>query len=496
MNQLAPDDSYNSELLEHVHPRDWTNPDPKRRYHLLVLGGGPAGLVAAAGAASLGARVALVEKGLLGGDCLNSGCVPSKALLEAARKAWDNPGGDPELYQFSAVMERMREIRATLAQADSARRFTDLGVDVFLGHGRFTGTDRLEVDGSTLLFRRAMVATGAVPTLPPVPGLSDVQPLTSENFFNLEEQPARLVVIGAGPIGCELSQAMSRLGSHVTLIDSADRILPNEDPDASRQLASALTNEGVELILNCHLSRVSLRKRATILNVEVANEGSEIEADQVLVATGRRPVVEDIGLESAGVEYTTGGITVNERLRTSNRRIYAAGDVCSVFQFTHAADAMARIVLRNALFGGRERVDRLTIPWCTYTSPELAHVGMTAHEAQSMGKKISTFTVPLEDLDRSVLAGSTRGLARVHVSARGGRILGATLLADHAGEAIGQVTQAINSAVPLGSLASVIQPYPTVAEAWKKLGDQWQKGRLNRASALLLKVLLRLRTLR
>jgi pyruvate/2-oxoglutarate dehydrogenase complex dihydrolipoamide dehydrogenase (E3) component len=346
------------------------------------------------------------------------------------------------------------------------------------------------------MFRRAMVATGAVPTLPAVPGLSDVQPLTSENFFNLEELPARLVVIGAGPIGCELSQAMSRLGSHVTLIDSADRILPNEDPDASRQLASALTNEGVELILNCDVSRVSLRKQATILNVEVADEGSEIEADQVLVATGRRPVVEDIGLESAGVEYTTGGITVNERLRTSNRRIYAAGDVCSVFQFTHAADAMARIVLRNALFGGRERVDRLTIPWCTYTSPELAHVGMTAHEAQSMGKKVRTFTVPLEDLDRSVLAGSTRGLARVHVSARGGRILGATLLADHAGEAIGQVTQAMNSAVPLGSLASVIQPYPTVAEAWKKLGDQWQKGRLNRASAFLLKVWLRLRTLR
>ena len=484
--EVLPDDVHNRELVANVHPPGWQNPTPTGRYNLVVIGGGTAGLVSAMGAAGLGARVALIERHLLGGDCLNYGCVPSQALIRAARAVFDarelaSFGGNAHeaaSIDFSAVMERMRRLRAGIAHHDSAQRFADGGIDVFLGDARFVSKDEVEVAGARLRFARAVIATGARAAVPPIPGLAEAGYLTNESIFSLTTLPRRLAVIGAGPIGCELAQAFRRFGSDVTMLSHGARLLPREDPDAAAILRAQLEEEGITVVLGAKLSDVASGLDGKNLHFDRGRGPEHTTADAILVAVGRAPNVEGLGLEAAGVLFDGSGVKVDDRMRTANARIFAAGDICSPYKFTHAADAMARVVIQNALFMGRKKASSLVIPWSTYSDPEIAHVGLYRHEAEERGLAVKTFTVQLQDIDRAVLDGETKGFARLHVDEKNGRILGATVVARHAGEMIGELSLAMTERLSAGALARTIHPYPTQAEVWKRLGDAYARTRL------------------
>jgi len=482
---LLPDDEHNRTLTSWTHPRHWTNPVPSGRYNLVVVGGGTAGLVAAAGAAGLGAKVALIEKHLLGGDCLNVGCVPSKALMSAARAVAAARNADTfgvhvghVDVDFPAVMERMRRLRAELAPHDSASRFAALGVDVFLGAGRFTGPTTLHVDGRRLEFSRAVITTGARAVGLGILGLEATGYLTNETVFTLTQLPRRLAIIGAGPLGCELAQAFRRFGSEVVLLETESRILPREDAEAAAILDRRLRAEGVNVLLSAAVSSVERRGRDVIIARNVAGHREELTCDAILLGIGRAPNVEDLGLESARVAYDRRGVTVNDYLQTTNRRIYAAGDVASAFKFTHMADALARIVLANALFASRRKASALHVPWCTYTQPEIAHVGMYEHEAQARGYAVNTIVVPMKEVDRAVLDGCEDGFLRILLRQGSDLILGATLVADHAGDMISEITTAMVGGRGLATIANVIHPYPTQAEIIKKAADTYNRTRL------------------
>ncbi|MHB2025956.1 MAG: mercuric reductase [Elusimicrobiota bacterium] len=485
--RVLPDDEHNRVLASNAHPQDWNNPDPAAKYNLVVIGGGTAGLVTAAGAAGLGAKVALVEKHLLGGDCLNVGCVPSKALIRASRTAADVRGAAEfgisvppgwRVY-FPRIMERLRRLRAQLSSNDSAKRFKDLGVDVFLGEGRFVGPSALEVAGSRLNFSKAVIATGARAAKLPIPGLWDAGALTNETVFSLTELPKRLVVIGAGPIGCELSQAFARFGSRVSILEVSSQILGREDADATRIIEAALKKDRVEIMTSCKIVGVEARGAEKIVRLERDGKSMELAADAILVGVGRAPNIEGLGLEAAGVEYDLRtGVKVDDRLRTANPRIFAAGDVCSPYKFTHAADAMARVAIQNALFAGRKKASSLVIPWCTYTDPEVAHVGLYEKEAHSSGIRTRTFTQALKDVDRAVLDGQGEGFVKIHLRAGTDEILGATIVAAHAGEMIGELALAMTAKIGLKTIGTTIHPYPTQAEAVKKTADAYNRSRL------------------
>jgi pyruvate/2-oxoglutarate dehydrogenase complex dihydrolipoamide dehydrogenase (E3) component len=375
-------------------------------------------------------------------------------------------------------MERVRRLRAEISPNDSVRRFRDLGVDVFLGEGRFAGPDRIEVGGRTLRFARAVIATGARASTPAIPGLAEAGYLTNETLFTLTERPARLAVVGAGPVGCEMAQAFALLGSHVVLIQNARGVLPREDPDAAQLVADALRRDGVDVRCATEIREVRRgpagEKR---LALDCGGETGEIAADKILVAVGRAPNVEELNLEAAGVEYDRSGVAVDDRLRTRNRRVFAAGDVCSRYKFTHTADALARIVIRNALFFGRARASALTVPWCTYTTPELAHVGVSEAEARKRGIAVAVLRQELSDVDRARLDGD-EGLLKVVVKKGSDRILGATLVARSAGDMISELTLAIVAGAGLKTLAETIHPYPTQAEVLKRAADAWNRGGL------------------
>jgi pyruvate/2-oxoglutarate dehydrogenase complex dihydrolipoamide dehydrogenase (E3) component len=484
---IDPWDVHNRTLVSNVRPEDWTNPEPAGRYNLVVIGAGTAGLVTAAGAAGLGARVALVERGLMGGDCLNVGCVPSKGLIRAGRAVADVRGAGEfgvrvpagASTDFGAVMDRMRRLRAKISRVDSAARFRGLGVDVFFGAARFSGPDTVDVAGVTLRFKKAVIATGARAAEPPIPGLAEAGYLTNETVFSLTELPRRLAVIGGGPIGCELAQAFARFGAQVSLLQGGGQILPREDPDVAEHVARALSLDGVDLRLGTRVERIERAGEERVIHVTSGGAAARLAADAILVGVGRAPNVEGLGLEDVGVAHDTrAGVTVDDRLRTTNPRIYAAGDVCSAHKFTHNSDAQARIVIQNALFLGRARTSALTLPWCTYTDPEVAHVGLSEREAAARGIAVRTFVQELADVDRAVLDGEAEGFVKVHVRAGTDRILGATIVARHAGEMLPELTLAIATGTGLGRIARVIHAYPTQAEAIRKLGDAYNRTRL------------------
>src|SRR5262245_43208520 len=485
---MLVDDAHDTKLIENCHPPRWVNPMPAQKYNLVVIGAGTAGLVSAAGAAGLGAKVALIERNLMGGDCLNVGCVPSKGVIRAARAAYEARDGKAFGVQFdckpdvdfAAAMERMRRLRAGISGHDSAERFRKLGVDVFIGNGRFVSPNSVEVDGKHLDFDKAVIATGARAAELPVPGLTEAGYFTNENIFTLTELPRRIAVIGAGPIGCELAQSFARFGSEVYLIEALHGIMPNEDLDASEIVRqSMMDRDGVKLMCCGKDLKVSkVQGGGKRLSVDSHDNHYDIVVDEILVGGGRKPNLEGLGLDEARVQYTSQGVIVDNRLRTTNTKIFAAGDICSRYKFTHAADAMARIVIANALFFARRKITDLVVPWCTYTDPEIAHVGYYEKDAQAAGLDVGTITESLNHVDRAVLDGEEEGFARVHYDKKSGRILGGTLVARHAGEMINELTLAMVAKQRMSVLSSTIHSYPTHAEVWHKIGDAYLRTKL------------------
>lgn len=485
--QLEPLDDYNRRLIANVHPADWCNPAPKARYNLVVIGAGTAGLVTAAGAAGLGARVALVERGLMGGDCLNFGCVPSKTLIRSGRIYADIRdaarfgivGSADITADFGAVMERLRSVRAGISKHDSARRFADLGVDVFFGEARFDGNGAVDVGGLKLKFKKAVIATGARAAVPDIQGLSEAGFLTNETVFNLTELPPRLMVVGGGPLGCELAQAFSRLGSEVTIVEMLPSILEREDREAAEFVLRALSRDGVRIDVASTVKSVSKHGNTKCVVVESAEGQKEIEVDDILLSAGRVPNVEWLGLDAVSVEYDLQrGVIVNDWLQTTNAAIYAAGDVAMSEKFTHAADAAARIVIQNALFLGHKRVSALTIPRCTYTDPEIAQVGLSEAEAGARGESVDVYRIEMKDVDRAVMDGEDEGFVKILTRKGSDSIVGATIVARHAGDLISEITLAIEGKIGLGAIARVIHPYPTQADAIRRAGDAYNRSRL------------------
>jgi pyruvate/2-oxoglutarate dehydrogenase complex dihydrolipoamide dehydrogenase (E3) component len=489
---VLPDDEHNRKLVNNVHPSDWVNPEPTGTYNIVVIGAGTAGLVTAVIAAAVGAKVALIEKHLMGGDCLNVGCVPSKGVIRAAR-AWADVRHADEFgvhippgvkYDFGAAMARMRKLRARISHTDSAHRYKSLGVDVFVGSARFAGPDTMAVEGPagnrTLRYKKAAICTGARASAPPTPGLQEAGYLTNETIFTLTELPPRLAVIGAGPIGCELAQAFARFGSQVYLIEAMHGIMPNEDRDAADIVHASMLRDGITLLCCGKDLKVSRTGDGKRLAVDSHGRQYDITVDEILVGVGRAPNVDGLGLDTVGVEYDKTGVKVNDRLQTTNPRIYAAGDICSRYKFTHAADAMAQIVIQNALFPhpfglAYAGVESLIMPWCTFTEPEIAHVGMYEADAKAKGIETDTFTFKLDEVDRAILDGEDEGFARVHVKKGTDQIVGATIVAARAGDMINEFSVLMKAGLGLKTITGTIHPYPTQAEVVKKVANAWRK---------------------
>eukprot|EP00177_Eucheuma_denticulatum_P003913 GFKZ01007075.1.p1 GENE.GFKZ01007075.1~~GFKZ01007075.1.p1 ORF type:complete len:688 (-),score=132.43 GFKZ01007075.1:377-2401(-) len=509
-----PLDEHNVALLDNVHPPEWIDPKFDGVYSLVVIGAGAGGLVTSSGAAGVGAKVALIEANALGGDCLNVGCVPSKALIHAANLAQTLrdtdalaesgvvlKGGEVGV-DFAATMKRLRRVRAEISENDSAVRYTrKLGVDVYFGYATFTGPGSVEVNGVTLKFKKAVVATGGYPAIPAIEGLADlhdrsvrekgakpgVAVVTNESVFNLTELPKRFGVIGTGVIGMELAQAMQRLGSKVTMFGRSGKVLPKEDADLAGIVKARMEKDGVEFRLEVEkYDGVELTGNVSEEGYEEVRmrtveggESREYLFDAMLVSAGRKPNVANLGLEKAGVEFDTKiGLKVNDMLQTTNPRIFGVGDCCSVFKFTHAADFMARMVIRNALFFGKDKMSSLLIPYATFTSPELAHVGLYEKDMKEQGIAYKTFEKHFDDNDRAICDGTTEGMVRIHVEEKSDRILGASICGEGAGNMISELTLAIQSKTGLGALASVIHPYPTTGEAIRQAGDLYNRTRL------------------
>ncbi len=483
---VSPGDVHNRRLIQNLHPPDWVNPTPTGRYNLVVIGAGTAGLVSSAGGAALGAKVALIERHLMGGDCTNYGCVPSKAIIRSARAAYaiheaSNFGASTQngaRVDFSLVMKRMRRLRTQISANDSVERFSKLGAEVYLGDAKFVGKNEIEVNGRRLSFSKAIIATGARAAELTLPGFQEVGYFTNETIFSLEELPKALLVIGGGPIGCELAQTFRRFGSEVTLLSRGKRLLPRDDTDAAEILKSRFEREGIRLIFGAKLLRAERANGIRQVTFDRGRGEEKVLATEILLAVGRQPNLDGLSTEAAGVKTGRSGVLVDDRLRTTNPDIYAAGDICSPYQFTHAAEAMARVAIQNALFFGRKRVSDLVIPWTTYTDPEVAHVGITEKEAANRGDEVITFTKELADTDRAILDGETEGYVRLYMNQKDGRLLGATIVGSHAGESIGEAVLAIKQKLKVGDLSGVIHPYPTQAEAIKRAADLQYRSRL------------------
>lgn len=438
-------------------------------------------MVAAFGAAGLGAKVALVERDFLGGDCLISGCVPSKALLASAKVALQaRRAGEfgiqtgPIQVDFPTVMERMRRIRSEMAAHDAAQRLKAAGVDVFLGAGQFSAKDQITVGGQSLKFAKALIATGARALRPTIPGLADVAAWTHEQLFELTELPPRLMILGGGAIGCEMAQAFAAFGAQVVLLEQAEHVLPKGDPEASTILEKVLRAQGVTLQLGITIDKISQEQHIKKVFFSHNGQQNSIEGEGLLIALGRRAQTEGLGLDAAGVETGPLGIHVDQFLRTTNKNIYAAGDVTGQSAYTHAADTMARIALQNALFWGRKRLSTHLIPSVIYTHPEIAHIGCSPAASQPfICLKIDT-----AHRDRQVLDGEDEGFLKVY-SDQKGLIQGATALGPRAGDLIGSLSLIMQQKIPLSALSTVIYPYPTETEALKALGDAWNRRRLS-----------------
>ncbi|MEP7084299.1 MAG: FAD-dependent oxidoreductase [Betaproteobacteria bacterium] len=451
----------------------------KPEFDIVVIGGGAGGLVVAAGGAALGAKIALVEKHKMGGDCLNYGCVPSKTLLKSAKVAhlmrtaadYNIPAHAPT-PEIAHVMERVAGVIKGIEPTDSPERFRGLGVDVTFGDGKFISPDCFEVNGRKLTGRTFVIATGSRPAAPPIPGLEGVPYLTNETLFDLREQVPSMIIIGSGPIGCEMAQAFARLGTRVTIVDMGAKIMPREDADMAAVVQRQMEHDGVEFHFNASIVRVEGSRHDIRVIVKIAG-GVEttLQATHLLVAAGRRANVEGLGLEAAGVTVEKGRIVSDENLRTTNPHIFVCGDVAGGLQFTHVAGHHAGILLRNAIFRMGWAKPSVHVPWCTYTDPELARIGMSESEAVKKGIEHRVYRFGYEEIDRARAEGETEGFAKVVTDPKG-KILGAAIVGPHAGEAIHEYVLAVNKGMNLKELAAIIHIYPTFAEINKRVADQ------------------------
>ncbi|MDJ0945527.1 MAG: FAD-dependent oxidoreductase [Kiloniellales bacterium] len=444
------------------------------RTDICVIGGGSGGLSVAAGAAQMGARTVLIEKSEMGGDCLNTGCVPSKALIAAAEAAetvrrsgvFGVNGHEPEI-DFAKVHGHVHGVIAAIAPHDSVERFEGLGVRVIKGAARFTGPKEVEVEGHRIRARRFVIATGSSPALPPIPGLDEVPFLTNETIFDLKERPGHLIVIGGGPIGAELAQAQRRLGARVTLLEVAS-LMGKEDPEAAEVVRRRLIAEGVDVHEGIRIESLARKGNGIAASVKAGDESREIEGSHLLIAAGRRPNVNGLGLQAAEIDFSSRGIVVDSRLRTSNRKIFAIGDVIGGYQFTHMAGYHAGIVIRNALFALPAKVKDNAVPWVTYTDPEVAQVGLTEAEARERhGEAVGVSRWSFAENDRAQAERATEGFVKV-VTGKRGRILGVTLVGRHAGELLQPWVLAITQGLKIGAMAGIIAPYPTLGEINKR----------------------------
>jgi len=467
-------DLHEGDLLRRVRPPDWTNPVARQLYDLVVVGGGPAGLAAAEWAIRLGLRIALIERRRLGGDSLNTGTVPSKAIVRTAgvrailpRAEEFGAPASPDLpVDFPTVMARMRRIRSRIAEYHSADRLRAQGVDVFFGSAHFAASNALTLDDTLMRFKKALIATGSQPQRSTIPGLEEAGYLTSETIFDLASQPKRLAIIGGGPLGCEAAQTFSRLGTHVTLVQDEPKFLPHEERDASQLLSFSLARDGVDTRLNTLVLDVRVENGVKIL--DTANDAARyrIDADEILLSIGRTPNVADLGLAAAGIAFDPAkGIVVDDFLRTTNPRVYAAGDVCLSLRFTNAAEASARMAVQNAFAARRRRLSQMTIPWCTYCDPEIAHVGMHVWDASERSVPIKSFTVMMQDVARAITDGQDDGFVKIHVKLGTDRILGATIVASRASEMINEISVAMSTGIGMRKLARVLHTYPAQSDA-------------------------------
>ncbi len=473
-------------------------------YDVIVIGGGAAGLTAAGLSVTLGASAMMVESERLGGDCTWYGCVPSKTLLKASKVAhhirragtYGLSNGDPR-FSFDRLMAHVHRVREEVYEdADKPENFEKLGVDVKSGHARFVDEHTIDVEGpdrGRYSGRYLVIATGAKAFVPPIPGIEDVDYLTNESLFELNEQPERLAIVGGGPIGTEMAQAFSRLGTKVTVIDMLDRILSKDDPEASELLSGVLLEEGVDFVLGAGVGRVAATGREIVVELTGGNGRSEVRADALLMATGRRANIAGLNLEAAGVATHKGGITVSDRCRTNRRHIYAVGDVTGRYQFTHMSEHMSKIAITNALLKVPMKIDRKHVPWVTFTDPEVAHVGASADELRESGKKFATYRFPYTKVDRAVTESETNGFIKVYAKRSSGRIYGVDVVGAGAGELISEYALAMRNGLSLRKISDTIHPYPTYGLGARRAADQWYVQKQSPTLVKILKAIFRYR---
>ncbi len=457
----------------------------KTDYDLCIIGGGAAGLVTAAGAASLGAKVVLIEKHRLGGDCLYTGCVPSKTLIHSADVA--NTVRTAQRFGISAtlapinqtaMMQRVSDVIKTIEPNDSPERFRAMGVEVVFAEAQFIANDKLLVEGREITARKFVLATGSRPFIPAIKGIDSIDYLTNENVFENRANIDHLIVIGTGAIGCEMAQAFRRLGSKVTLLGRSG-LLANEDEDMSNIVKQQFIRDGIDLYVNSSITQLEKTEHGINVMLTDSENGSAItvEGSHLLIATGRQSNIENMGLDKAGVSTENGRLVVDARLRTTNKRIYACGDVAGPYLFTHMAEHQAGIVLRNTLFHLPAKAQITGIPWCTFTAPELARVGLSEREAKQQGIKYRVYTFPFDELDRAITANETAGMAKIITTPKG-KLLGACIVGVHAGELIAEYVLAMSQGLNVSALSNTIHIYPTLAQINRRVADQRMKESL------------------